>query len=100
MMSKCTVVILPLFLSSAMEAKLIGFSYFILEDNINIADNYFEEIDKDACENGVFNEGELVEFRMDCSVCKCKDWICDTCTTPSSDLKILMNSTVTTPDGP
>ena len=47
--------------------------------NMDISNNAFEEVAKKVCKIGVFEEGEMIEFRADCAICECNE-LCHTCT--------------------
>ena len=47
-------------------------------DNIDISNNKFRNNLNDMCQMSVFEYGELVELRADCSICNCYR-LCRTC---------------------
>lgn len=49
-------------------------------DALDISNNQFTEMDEKICELSVIDgQGELVDLRADCDICRCKSF-CDICT--------------------
>jgi hypothetical protein len=49
-------------------------------DQLMVQNNNFVSMSKNTCEMSVFSSGELIEFKSDCDICACQDFMCEFCT--------------------
>jgi hypothetical protein len=49
-------------------------------DQLMVQNNDLDGMNKKTCDLSVFMGGEMVEFKSDCDICRCKDFMCDYCT--------------------
>lgn len=49
-------------------------------DQLTVQNNKLDGMSKNTCSMSVFVEGEMIEFKSDCDICRCSGFMCRFCT--------------------